>query len=68
MPSHSEVIVKFTKSLETNFFNKLKQKPNWGVDEIEMQFVLAMVETLSKTIDEIMEEFHNLFKGVKKDD
>ena len=68
IPSHSEVIVKFTDSLRTNFFNKLKQKPNWDVKEIETQFVKAMIETLAKTIDEIMENFRNLFKGVKKDD
>jgi len=70
MPSHSEVITKFTKSLETDFFSRLKRKPNWDVDEIETEFVKAMIITLGKTIDEIMEGFYNLFKnnGGKKDD
>jgi len=68
MPSHSEAITKFTKSLETNFFNKLKRKPNWDVDEIERQFVKAMVETLDETIEEIKKGFINLFFGGKKDD
>ena len=62
IPSHSEVIIKFTKSLETNFFDMLKEKPKWNVDEIEARFILAMVETLNKTIEDIMVEFHNLKK------
>jgi len=66
MPSHSEVIIKFTKSLETNFFNKLKQKPSWNVDEIEAEFYLAMIETLGKTVDEIMEGYRNLLKSEKE--
>ena len=68
MPSHSEVIVKFTDSLRTDFFNRLKRKPSWDIDEIETEFCKAMIMTLGKTIDNIMEEFYNLFKGVKKDD
>lgn len=65
MPSHSNVIIKFSKSLETKFLNRLKQKPNWDADEIEIQFIRAQLETLAETIDEVMEKFHNLFKGVK---
>jgi len=62
IPSHSEVIIKFTKAFETDFFNRLKRKPDWKVDEIEAEFVKAMIITLGKTIDEIMEGFYNLFK------
>ena len=64
MSSHGEVITKFTKSLETNFFNRLKRKPDWKVDEIELEFVRAMIATLDETLNEIMEEFHNLYLKV----
>jgi len=65
MPSHSEVIIKFTKSLETSFFTKLKQQPNWSRIEIEAEFLHATIETLIKTINEITKEFNNLLTGGK---
>lgn len=63
MPSHSEVIVKFTESLEATFFNRLKQRPNWTVEEIKAMFYMAMIETLGKSIDEVAEGYRSLLKG-----
>lgn len=61
--THSQVVTEFGETLRTNFFNRLRQQPNWRTSEIEAEFLQTMVEALNITITSIVKEYNDMIKS-----